>query len=550
MTASAGGISPTRWTPRRRREQRPLHRTVRAGRVVSVPGSDRTIEVAPHNCFACGALNDPRDPPGSPRRRGPLLDRARPARSIPGLGRDRSRRDHLHDPRRGHGLVPRGDRQLGPDRPDERRVQASRSAWAWRSAAKAGSTAVRGRIVETAARIVGPRHRSGPGHGQRQVRRGRCCPQGGAPGALPVPAHADRRPSRRRRRPRQATGVMPATTSPITARAVELVADRRPAAEDLGRRLAEETGDPDGFADVLRAGLTALADPEYLAGQRRIAPGIGDLHGVRWPLIEAIKRGFRAATRTRADVGLALHRRSPARRAEARGALVRVRASRATGRRRHRASVAAHPPRGPRRRRLDHRRQPRPSGRQGRPERGVPLGGARAARLQSVALGAPARRQHDRDDPAHRSPARPRARGRGPRAGPHPRADRRRRAGCPEGPRLGPPRDGRRRPRRNRGTSSTPRQRPAATTSDGHRAWVIRDALSEARARRRRPDPRSPDRHPPPGRHAGHLARRRDGQPLRSRSPRPPDAGATTVMTFAAPRAPLPPHKRTFVRRA
>ena len=28
-----------------------------AGRVVSVPGSDRTIEVAPHNCFACGALN-------------------------------------------------------------------------------------------------------------------------------------------------------------------------------------------------------------------------------------------------------------------------------------------------------------------------------------------------------------------------------------------------------------------------------------------------------------------------------------------------------------
>ena len=96
---------------------------------------------------------------------------------------------------------------------------------------------------------------------------------------------------------------MPATTSPITARAVELVADRRPAAEDLGRRLAEETGDPDGFADVLRAGLAALADPEYLAGQRRIAPGIGDLHGVRWPLIEAIKRGFRAATRTERTSG-------------------------------------------------------------------------------------------------------------------------------------------------------------------------------------------------------------------------------------------------------
>jgi 3-methyladenine DNA glycosylase AlkD len=90
---------------------------------------------------------------------------------------------------------------------------------------------------------------------------------------------------------------MPATASPITARAIELVADRKPNAENLGHRLADETGDPDRFADVLRAGLAALADPEYLAGQRRIAPGIGDLHGVRWPLIEAVKRGFREATR-------------------------------------------------------------------------------------------------------------------------------------------------------------------------------------------------------------------------------------------------------------
>jgi 3-methyladenine DNA glycosylase AlkD len=91
---------------------------------------------------------------------------------------------------------------------------------------------------------------------------------------------------------------MPAVvTSPITARANTLVADRRPDAEELGRRLAEETGDPDRFAAVLSAGLAALADPEYLAGQRRIAPGIGDLHGVRWPLIEAVKRGFRQATR-------------------------------------------------------------------------------------------------------------------------------------------------------------------------------------------------------------------------------------------------------------
>jgi 3-methyladenine DNA glycosylase AlkD len=90
---------------------------------------------------------------------------------------------------------------------------------------------------------------------------------------------------------------MPATPSPVTARAKELVADRRPDAEALGRRLAAETADPDRFARVLRDGLAALADPEYLAGQRRIAPGIGELHGVRWPLIEAVKRGFRAATK-------------------------------------------------------------------------------------------------------------------------------------------------------------------------------------------------------------------------------------------------------------
>jgi 3-methyladenine DNA glycosylase AlkD len=90
---------------------------------------------------------------------------------------------------------------------------------------------------------------------------------------------------------------MPATLSPISARANELVADRRSDADHLGRALADEVGDPDRFARVLSDGLAALADPEYLAGQRRIAPGIGDLHGVRWPLIETVKRGFRESTR-------------------------------------------------------------------------------------------------------------------------------------------------------------------------------------------------------------------------------------------------------------
>jgi len=88
-----------------------------------------------------------------------------------------------------------------------------------------------------------------------------------------------------------------ATISPVTERATALVAERRPIAEALGRDLAEHVNDPAAFAAALRDGLRDLSDPAYLEGQRRIAPGIGALFGVRWPLIEAVKRGFRESTR-------------------------------------------------------------------------------------------------------------------------------------------------------------------------------------------------------------------------------------------------------------
>jgi 3-methyladenine DNA glycosylase AlkD len=88
-----------------------------------------------------------------------------------------------------------------------------------------------------------------------------------------------------------------ATLSPVTERATALVAERRPVAEALGRDLAEHINDPAAFAAVLGDGLRGLSDPEYLEAQRRIAPGIGALFGVRWPLIEAVKRGFRESTR-------------------------------------------------------------------------------------------------------------------------------------------------------------------------------------------------------------------------------------------------------------
>jgi 3-methyladenine DNA glycosylase AlkD len=88
-----------------------------------------------------------------------------------------------------------------------------------------------------------------------------------------------------------------APRSEVTARAVAFVAAHRDQAEALGTALAEFTNDPDGCAIALTAGLAELADPEYLDGQRRIAPGIGPIHGVRWPLLAAVSRGFRNATR-------------------------------------------------------------------------------------------------------------------------------------------------------------------------------------------------------------------------------------------------------------
>ncbi len=88
------------------------------------------------------------------------------------------------------------------------------------------------------------------------------------------------------------------TGSDVTARAGAFVAARREPAEALGVSLADFTNDPDGFAAALTPGLATLADPEYLAGQQRIAPGIGTIHGVRWPLLAEVERGFRDETKS------------------------------------------------------------------------------------------------------------------------------------------------------------------------------------------------------------------------------------------------------------
>jgi 3-methyladenine DNA glycosylase AlkD len=85
--------------------------------------------------------------------------------------------------------------------------------------------------------------------------------------------------------------------SPATAHAVAFVADHKAAAEALGVGLADHIQDPDAFAQALQQGLATLADPEYLEGQQFVAPGLGTTHGVRWPLIAAIVRGFKSATK-------------------------------------------------------------------------------------------------------------------------------------------------------------------------------------------------------------------------------------------------------------
>jgi 3-methyladenine DNA glycosylase AlkD len=86
----------------------------------------------------------------------------------------------------------------------------------------------------------------------------------------------------------------PSTT---TQRARAFVTERLPIARALGREAGDRVQDPRTAVDVLLAGLRGLADPEYLEGQRRVAPGIGTILGVRQPLLAAVSGGLKATTR-------------------------------------------------------------------------------------------------------------------------------------------------------------------------------------------------------------------------------------------------------------
>jgi 3-methyladenine DNA glycosylase AlkD len=71
------------------------------------------------------------------------------------------------------------------------------------------------------------------------------------------------------------------------------VAERLPIAQALGERLAASIDDPERFVRELERGYRRLADDDYAAAQARVAPGSGPVIGVRWPLAHAVATALR-----------------------------------------------------------------------------------------------------------------------------------------------------------------------------------------------------------------------------------------------------------------
>jgi 3-methyladenine DNA glycosylase AlkD len=85
--------------------------------------------------------------------------------------------------------------------------------------------------------------------------------------------------------------------SATTAAARAFVAGHLDQARAIGHSLAEEIDDPAGFAAAARARLAPIADPRYVEGQRLVAPGIGPTLGIRTPLLAAVRAGLRRELR-------------------------------------------------------------------------------------------------------------------------------------------------------------------------------------------------------------------------------------------------------------
>lgn len=94
-------------------------------------------------------------------------------------------------------------------------------------------------------------------------------------------------PDRSRGWPQPAAGDHP--TSTIAARELR--------ANELGASLADTVDDAASFAAALAEAFRELADADYRGGQAYVAPGIGPTHGVRTPLQVAIRKAFERASR-------------------------------------------------------------------------------------------------------------------------------------------------------------------------------------------------------------------------------------------------------------
>jgi 3-methyladenine DNA glycosylase AlkD len=86
-------------------------------------------------------------------------------------------------------------------------------------------------------------------------------------------------------------------TSEATARATSFVASRLPDAHALGARLADLIDEPTRFVGELTDGLRSLADPIYADARAWVAPGSDVPIGVRRPLLRAVEAELRTPIR-------------------------------------------------------------------------------------------------------------------------------------------------------------------------------------------------------------------------------------------------------------
>ena len=456
-----------------------------AGAAVKDRPGEPSFEFEPHNCFACGTLNE----------HGLRLELH--------LGERRSWTELSLDPRF-EGWVGIAHGGILATILDEVMAWSLVAEDSWgvtaRMYVKFRRPTPVGRQIRAEGWIVAiaapaRRHRRG-GHrwrrersrdGRRRLRRGRRGAQARASGALRLPGPRD--PGGIRERYARQGGPMTSVTLGGPAHPGRPTGRHDPVGRHRARgrpRRRPEAGGGSARARPRRARRRARClrcapdrglprsspTPSTPPGQQRVAPGIGRVYGVRWPLTAAVDRGFRQATRRTGSRRVARGRRPAVPRARARVPLVRVRPPRPARARRPGTRLAAAPARRARGRRLDHRRHARPPGRSRDPPRALPLGGARAARLlarRAGSVGSSAR-------PIATIPFVDRRRGRDPgrrqpRPGPPRRPHRRCRAGRPEGARLGASladhRRRRRRPRRSWSARPTSPPRPTTATAPG-----------------------------------------------------------------------------------